>query len=210
MVREARRRGLVDDEGTLGPREAFRLVRDLPYRRTPALTPEAVVAAWCGTCTAKHVLLKQLLGEMGIPSRLIMAGHLFSRETAPFLPPEVLAHVDGGPVPDVHTYLEVLDGRLPRPVDATWPLGLRAWGFPANPSWEGPMALACVPLETGAVPEGCDVSSFKEAWIVRWVGRERPRREALLQALRTWLDRQEPSMGGDEGPHGAEPVPGGP
>lgn len=109
--------------GKPSPGDAFRIVRDMPYRRPKGMPPLALLSDWCGTCSGKHALLAGLLDEMGIENRLMLATYRF-RWTGPEPVPDVLVPVlRDGPVPDVHTFLEIRWNGLWTTVDATWPRG---------------------------------------------------------------------------------------
>ena len=76
------------------------------------------------------MLLQALYEEFGLSSLLIHAAHEFTAETAPWLPAELRAYLEGGPIPDVHTFLRLhIDGQW-MTVDATWPLAPKASGCP--------------------------------------------------------------------------------
>ena len=188
-------RGLFPDDRPVTAPAAFALVRDMPYERASSRSPAATIAEWRGTCSGKHYLLNALFTELGLQTALLACTHEFTPETAPWLPPQLLAEVARAPVPDVHTFLRV----QPFPnteradewmtVDATWPLAAGAHGLPVNERFElgRDQALACDPIEVFHVPEGDDAQALKERLIALHAGGQQERRERFIVALSAWL-----------------------
>src|SRR5699024_6039359 len=136
----------------------FELVREMPYRRASDRKPETTIREWRGTCSGKHYLLQALLKEIGMESELIACPtHVAADPDS--LPDELGAILREGPVPDVHNYL-----RLPRIVDATWPVEAAEYGLPVNREWleEDDMELPCTPFREYVVPADADAQQFKE------------------------------------------------
>jgi hypothetical protein len=191
----ARARGRLEAGARLTVPAIFELVRDLPYARASDRRPGTTVAEWRATCTGKHVLLHALYAEFGLDSLLIHATHEFTRESAPWAPPELAALLDAGPVPDVHTFLRLeRDGEW-QTLDATWPLAAARLGLPVNERYEPgrDMRVACDPDELFHVPDASDVEAvdaLKERILAGHVGAERERREAFILGLSAWLHRE--------------------
>jgi hypothetical protein len=188
-------RGLFPDDRPLTAPAAFALVRDMPYERASSRATERTIAEWRGTCSGKHYLLQALFTELGLRSTLIACTHEFTPESAPWLPPPLLAEVVRRPLPDVHNFLRL----QPFPnteradewmtVDATWPLTAASLGLPVNERFElgHDHQLACDPIEVFHVPEEVDPQELKERLIAIHVGDQRDRREHFLVALSEWL-----------------------
>jgi hypothetical protein len=47
----------------VSPRDVVNAVQAIPYGRPTSRTPQGVLVEWRGTCSTKHALLAQLLGE---------------------------------------------------------------------------------------------------------------------------------------------------
>ena len=144
---EAVRRGLLPEETPLTPETVFALVRDMPYKRAKSRDPGAIVTEWQGTCSGKHYLLKELFQEMGIGIKVIMCTHRFDGDNTAHFPQSLRDLTAQGPVPDVHTFLqlETASGRMD--VDATWPARAEALGMPVTatglPAVDRGVALGC-------------------------------------------------------------------
>jgi hypothetical protein len=168
----------------------------MPYRRASSREPTVTLAEWTGTCSGKHYLLKPLLEALGYATMLMVCTHEFARSDQPWLPPELLALLEAGPVPDVHQFLRVqVDPAAPdggwMTVDATWPLAAAALGLPTNEHWETgrDMRVAADPVELFHTPDGEDPHAFKQLIIEREVGDHAARRDAFIEALSNWLAR---------------------
>jgi hypothetical protein len=139
--RFAERAGL---EAGAGLREIVEAIRQIPYARPKARTPEGVVAEWRGTCSTKHALLAALAAhrfpdaEVRLRHRVY---HLTPDSARRLFGDEVARSVPQSGVTDVHTYATAIagGGRITRgrrvQLDVT---------FPGDP-WDGrsDMALSC-------------------------------------------------------------------
>lgn len=196
LLREqALERGLLDEGERVDAATAFRLVRDMPYRRASDRQPETILRDWRGTCSGKHYLLRDLLEEIGMPSTVILATHEFTPENSSWLPPHLMTEVRMAPVPDVHTFLRVQYDPMQdfwMTVDCTWPATARRLEMPANLSFDQGVdqRIACDPIEIFHVPEGEDPQALKERVIAGHVGQQAARRDAFIAALSDWLERE--------------------
>lgn len=198
-------RGLMAEGGPVDAAVAFALVRDMPYRRASSRAPAVTIAEWRGTCSGKHLLLQALFEELGMPATMILAPHEFSAESAPWLPPALLAEVRRAPVVDVHNFLRVQPaGQLGSEadwmtVDATWPLAARRLGLPMNEAFVAgeDMGLAADPIEIHHVPPGVDAMEMKGRILGDFGEEALERREAFLGRLMAWLEQElEGELGG--------------
>jgi hypothetical protein len=196
---EATRRGHLAAGARLDAAAAFRLVRDMPYRRASDRRPETILREWTGTCSGKHYLLADLLDEIGLPNMVLVATHEFDADNSPWLPPHLLEVVRERPVPDVHNFLRVQHDPVAgesMTVDCTWPAGAARLGMPANiefvPGTDH--QIACDPIELFHVPADADPQEFKERVIRDHVGPpgspEAARRDAFIAGLSDWLAAQ--------------------
>jgi hypothetical protein len=97
-------------------REIVLAVSRIPYGRPSVSTAEAVLEENRGTCSTKHLLLRDLLRERGVDVRLLHRSYVATRERFP------CAAIPPGGVVDVHTYaIARIDGRDVR-IDVTFPV----------------------------------------------------------------------------------------
>lgn len=195
LRKEAVRRALLPPKATIDPATAFRLVRDMPYRRASDRQPQTIIREWCGTCSGKHYLLKALFAELGLPAT-VMACTVSVRPDPATLPPplaEILQQSDGVFV-DVHNYLLVHlpDGDMI--VDATWPLSAQKYGFVVNENFRlgDDQRIASEPLASWPVPEDEDPQAFKQRLLQKHFSpAQLAARDAFIVALSRMLASQE-------------------
>jgi hypothetical protein len=132
----------------------------IPYGRPRALTPDAVLDEWRGTCSTKHVLLADIAREEwpATAPQLWHRPYLVTRELADGRWGSAVADtVPAAGLVDVHTYatLELDGGRVK--VDVTFPLA----------GWDGrsDIALACGDGEDH--PAGADPIATKADLVSR-------------------------------------------
>ena len=193
LEEEAIARGHLQPGAAVDAATAFRLVRDMPYRRASDRRPETIIHEWRGTCSGKHYLLKQLFSELGLKAR-VMACTSEREITAAMLPPplhETLAGARGSYV-DVHHYI-ILD--LPAGemiVDATWPLETREAGLPVNERFVlgEDHQIAVEPMRTWAVPDCQNPQDFKEELLAaHFTPEQLDVRELYIQAISLILEQ---------------------
>jgi len=180
-------RGLIPPGTVVDAPLAFRLVRDLPYRRPSDNRPRTLIDEWRGTCSGKHRLLAQLLSECGYRTRLMIATYFYRLDPSGKALPELTRILEQGPVPDVHNFLEVgtRGGRWVA-VDATWPAGAEVLGFAVNEAWDLSQSqqVACLPpFHAWEIPPGVDPDRYKANVVRMWCGDHLGRREALIQVF---------------------------
>jgi hypothetical protein len=186
-------RGLLEGDTRIDAALAFALVRDMPYERASDTQPETLIEEWRGTCSGKHLLLGQLLAELGHDSLLMTALHEFTPRNSPWLPPHLLAEVERAPLPDVHNFLMVESPGGWFAVDATWPLAARDLGLPVNEAWTPGrnMRVAADIDEVYDLPDDADPMEFKQRALEHHAGEpdtpSRERRERFIEALGAWL-----------------------
>ena len=181
--------GLSSKVSQRSPASTFALVRDMPYQRASSRAPDAIIHEWRGTCSGKHYLLSALFQEMGLRTKIMMCTHRFKLENSGHFPAHLRQVLEGGPVPDVHTFVKLETDSGWMDVDATWPRQAESLGMPVNHEFrEGvSMDLACDPIEMFEVPEGEEPQPFKERLISRFCGDEDRRRDRFIVGLSDWL-----------------------
>lgn len=190
LAAESKRRGLWSGPLSLG--EAFRLVRDMPYRRPSQAASDQVIRQWRGTCSGKHQLLHALFLEAEYPARLMIATYHYRWSLAVPPPDDLAAILADGPVPDVHNFLEVWHVGSWVPLDATWPSAGAGLGFAVNDSWQPGVAhhVACgEPYTAWPVPTDADFAAYKARVVRQWCGDDLERRERLIEGFSRFVAR---------------------
>ena len=194
LAAEAVGRGLIDPDLHVDLAGAFRLVRDMPYRRASDRQPDTLIQEWRGTCSGKHYLLKALFEEIGTNSHVIACTSIDTIDEK-IVPEEIHDHwvAAGGRFVDVHNYLvlELPEGEMV--VDATWPLGVDQYSLKVNEEFVlgQDQQIACTPIQSWVVPEECDAQAFKEQLLrEHFTPQELAFRDAFILALSEWLDKE--------------------
>jgi hypothetical protein len=180
-------KGLMSPEDEIDAECAFLLVRDMPYARASSRQPETIIQEWCGTCSGKHYLLKQLFAELGFDAKLIACTTVehIDPQSVPGKLREILEQSNGRFV-DVHNYLVLDTPQGEMIVDATWPISTDGTGTVVNPSFQMGVdhQIACEPFESWEIPENQDPQAFKEKILIEnFTPEELAHREAFIQAL---------------------------
>jgi hypothetical protein len=161
---EAVQRGLLKPEEEIDLKNAFFLVRDMPYTRASSRDSETIIHEWRGTCSGKHYLLKRLFAELGYQSKVIACTtETYNDPRKAYGKLRKLLEQSDGRFVDVHNYLilELPDGEMI--VDATWPLATKDMGMVVNEDFVlgKNQRIAYKALKTWVVPEGGDSQDFK-------------------------------------------------
>ena len=178
--------------GPGGVVEAFHAVRNLPYFSGPDRTPLAALRDGRGACTAKHLVLRDLLRAMGETAAVELVEGRFGAgmPVHPDMPEALRAMIREGGVPDIHAHVRLGEGERAQRLDATWPDALEALGFPVNRAWDGRGDTR------GAMPGGAvrsdaeDVLAEKARLLSGLAAEESERRGQFLRLLSDWLAKR--------------------
>lgn len=166
--------------------EAFHAVRRMTYASTGSRDPADLVRTRKGACTAKHLLLCQLLGSLGVPARV---GTVYGRfgaglPEAPDMPDELKAMIREGGVPDYHNVVAAEVAGEPVVLDATWHDAMAARGFPVNADWRGRGSTRLAVEGTVIVAgDGADPAARKAELLGELAEADRNRRGRFLDLI---------------------------
>lgn len=167
----------------------FHAVRNIPYFSSGERSPEAVLRDHRGACTAKHLLLRDLLRRCGelADVELIEGDFAASMPVVNSMPDELKMWIRSGGIKDYHCYVVWRGPEREQILDATWPDALARYGFTVNSDWagEGDTALAIVPTFIKSRVE--DVIPRKEKLLLSLTREETHHRKLFLSLLSTWL-----------------------
>jgi len=173
------------DEGGTPVVEAFHAVRRMTYASTGSRDPAELVRTGRGACTAKHLLLCQLLRGLGVQARVLTVAGSFGAglPEAPGMPETLKAMIRDGGVADFHNVVEAeLDGETVL-LDATWHDALAPAGFPVNADWQGRGSTRLAVLGTVMDSATADPLDGKAALIAALSAHERERRLRFLTLM---------------------------
>lgn len=164
----------------------FERVREIPYVYPASRDPTDVLRNGCGSCSGKHYLLGEMFRMLGVRVRHMICTHRFNESPLAF-PGPMQEMLRKNEIVDLHDYLQIeVDGGWVD-VDATWPRGLREFGFPVNEEWDGKSAMMLsVVAEDLAVAER-DPERLKEELLSKLTPRQRALRKQFLEALNSWV-----------------------
>ena len=175
--------------GSTNVPDVYHAVRKIPYGSTGERNPVKVIANNLGSCSGKHILLRDLLREMGREAEVITMFTHFNRgiPSHPAMPAELRAMIAGREVCDFHHYVRVRMGEGWHKLDATWHDALISYGFPVNRDWNGESdtVLAATPIREYPAVE--DLIAWKEQLITELTPEQRDLRAKFFTTLTEWM-----------------------
>ncbi|MEJ6782673.1 transglutaminase domain-containing protein [Aminobacter sp. Piv2-1] len=166
----------------------YHAVRNIPYGSVGTRDPLVVMKQRSGSCSGKHVLLRNLLRRAGYEAGVVTMFTYFDSKLSPnpSFPAELNDMIGEGEVCDFHHFVRVGDeGGLE--LDATWQDGLEKYGFPVNSNWSGETntELASVPLELFEPEE--DLIALKIRLVATLTHEQAERRSRYFALLSAWI-----------------------
>jgi len=169
--------------------DIYHAVRKIPYGSTGERDPVKVIANNLGSCSGKHILLRDLLREVGWEAEIITMFTHFNRgvPSHPAMPADLRAMIDGEDVCDFHHYVRVRTREGCQKLDATWHDALISYGFPVNRDWEGhsDTVLAATPIREFPAVE--DLVAWKEQLLTQLTPEQREFRSKFFTRLTEWM-----------------------
>ncbi len=164
----------------------FEAVRDIPYRYPASRDPAIVLQQGSGSCSGKHYLLGELYRLLGVRVRHMICTHRFN-ESAIVFPQPMQELLRKNEIVDLHDYLQIAVDDEWVDVDATWPRGLREFGFPVNEDWDGKSAMPLSVVSTDVTVADHNPERLKEELLSKLTPRQRTLRKQFLEALSGWV-----------------------
>jgi hypothetical protein len=175
--------------GSTSVTDVYHAVRKIPYGSTGERNPVKVIANNLGSCSGKHILLRDLLREVGREAEVITMFTHFNRgiPSHPAMPAELRAMIAGKDVCDFHHYVRVREAEGWHKLDATWHDALISYGFPVNRDWNGnsDTVLAATPIREYPAVE--DLIAWKEQLLTQLTPEQRDFRAKFFTALTEWM-----------------------
>lgn len=172
-----------------GPAAIYHAVRNIPYGSTGERDPVKVLANNLGSCSGKHILLRDLLRETGHTAEIITIFTYFNKSTPSHaaMPADLREMIEGEPIADFHHYVRVNAGGRWLKLDATWHDPLIPYGFPVNRDWnaEGDTELASIPLHE--YPPVENLAERKTELLTELSPEDRRIRERFFRRLTEWI-----------------------
>lgn len=168
----------------------YHFVRRIPYGSTGQRDPLIVYETNQGSCSGKHILLRDLLRAVGLEANIITILTHFNKRIPihESMPGQLIDIIANEEVPDYHHFVRTKDtaGHLVD-LDATWHDRLIAYGFPVNMRWDGfgDTELAGQPIQEFPIHE--DIPNQKVQLLRQLSGKELQLREDFLTLLSDWF-----------------------
>lgn len=167
----------------------YHAVRNFDYMSDGVRDPQTVVNRRAGSCSGKHIVLRDCLIALGETASIEtvegdFAGGIPDHET---MPDELRTYARDGGIRDFHQFVVWDSGSDSCRLDATWPDQLASFGFSVNRDWQGSgdTRLALRPQRFFGSTE--NIQYTKAEMIGSLTPVERDRREAFLKVLSRWL-----------------------
>jgi transglutaminase superfamily protein len=175
--------------GSSNVADIYHAVRNIPYGSTGERDPVKVIASNLGSCSGKHILLRDLLREVGREAEVITMFTHFNRgiPSHPAMPAKLRAMINGEEVCDFHHYVRVRIYECWYKLDATWHDVLISYGFPVNRNWNGnsDTVLAATPIREYPAVE--DLAAWKKQLLTQLTPEQREFRAEFFTRLTEWM-----------------------
>ena len=167
----------------------YHAVRKLGYFSSGERSAEAVMRTGRGACTAKHILLRDLLRRQGEVAEVVLAEGDFAAgmPQVASMPARLREMIQAAGIADFHCYVVWQNAGHAVRLDATWPDALAIHGFPVNADWtgKGHTRLAITPVEIPLRAE--DVIAAKSRLLADLTARDAEKRLLFLKLLSDWI-----------------------
>lgn len=174
-------------------REIFHAVRRVPYGSGAGRTVQSVVTRNVGSCSGKHMLLRDILRFTGRKAEIETIRGDFAASIPPLvsMSDELRRLCRAGGVTDYHNYV-VLDGSDKElKLDVTWSDGPIAEGLDGNQDWNGLGDTKIAVTAQCIMNREEDVPAYKEELIAKLPAGIRQKRSTFLTLLTNWVAETE-------------------
>jgi hypothetical protein len=167
----------------------YHAVRNLTYASDGNRQPEIVIATSKGSCTGKHLLLRDLLRHAGETAEVefIEGDFAAAMPIVPSMSEGLKRWVSSGGITDFHCYVVWRGGEGDSKLGATWPDRMASLGFPVNAKWDG-AGDTRVAINAGVVKGRAeDVLARKAALLATLTEKQINDRLHFLKLLTDWM-----------------------
>ncbi len=167
----------------------YHAVRQLAYFSDGERSPEAVIRTGRGACTAKHILLRDLLRRFGETADVELAAGDFAAAVpaSASMPATLRNMIREKGIPDYHCYVVWQTEGNEIWLDATWPDALDAHGFPVNADWTGDDHTILAIWPNGVTRRAEDVITAKAQLLGSLSADQAATRQLFLKLLSDWI-----------------------
>lgn len=167
----------------------YHAVRKLAYFSSGDRSPEAVMRTGRGACTAKHILLRDLLRRHGevAEAALVEGDFAAGIPQVASMPAPLRDMIRDGGVADFHCYVVWQNAGHEVRLDATWPDALADHGFPVNAGWTGSGDTILAITPDGITRRVEDVITAKAQLLSGLSVDQADKRRRFLTLLSDWI-----------------------
>ena len=167
----------------------YHAVRKLAYFSSGERSPEAVMRSGRGACTAKHILLRDLLRRQGEVAEVELVAGDFAAgmPQVASMPAPLREMIRSAGIADYHCYVVWHDAGHEVRLDATWPDALESHGFPVNAGWAGGGDTTLAITPNGIKARAEDVIVAKARLLSGLTADQSERRRLFLKLLSDWI-----------------------
>jgi len=167
----------------------YHVVRRIPYGSVGERDPVKIIANNLGSCSGKHILLRDLLRETGREAQVMTIFTYFNRgvPSHPSMPETLRTLIEGPDVCDFHHYVRAHGEQGWVKLDATWHDALVPYGFPVNHDWRGrgDTLLAASPIREYEAVE--NLAAWKTELLKQLTPEQRELRTRFFRQLADWM-----------------------
>ncbi len=169
--------------------QIYHHVRNIPYGATGNRDPRVVYERHIGSCSGKHILLRDLLRESGYVAEIITMFTYFNESTPVHdsFPDELKEISKGERVADFHHYVRAAKQGAWLHLDATWHDRLKSFGFQVNTGWSGTGNTRLASVTEKEYPNDEDIAELKKRLIASLPRSQRHIRARYFQLLTEWI-----------------------
>ena len=169
--------------------DVYHAVRRIPYGSTGERDPLKIIANNLGSCSGKHILLRDVLRETGREAEIITMFTHFNRGIPSHraMPRDLRAMIEGEDVFDFHHYVRVRTGRRWTKLDATWHDALVPYGFAVNRDWRGHGNTTLAATLIREYPPVEDLAAWKVQLLTALNPEQRELRARFFRRLTEWM-----------------------
>ena len=167
----------------------YHAVRKLGYFSSGERSAEAVMLTGRGACTAKHILLRDLLRRHGEVAEVELAEGDFAAgmPQAASMPVPLREMIRAAGIADFHCFVVWQNARHAVRLDATWPDALAVHGFPVNAGWAGTGDTRLAITPDGIAQRAEDVITAKAQLLSGLSADQADKRRQFLKLLSDWI-----------------------
>ena len=167
----------------------YHAVRKLAYFSSADRSPEAVMRDGRGACTAKHILLRDLLRRHGEAAEVEFVAGDFAAgmPQVASMPARLREMIRAAGIADFHCFVVWQNAGHAVRLDATWPDALAIHGFPVNAGWAGSGDTRLAITPDGIAQRAEDVIPAKAQLLSGLSAGQADKRRQFLKLLSDWI-----------------------